>query len=98
MPGEGDMGDLQGAPVRAGTVEPLRRSSVRFRILVGFQILVSVTVLAICLGLLATVPKGASPPSPISLAIFVTIFSIIGWIHILIIAKHLEGKPRWLSS
>jgi hypothetical protein len=98
MPGEGAMGDLQGAPVRSGPVEPLRRSSVRFRILVGFQITVSVIVLANCIGLIATLPKGASAPKPVSLTIFVVIFSIIGWIHILIIAEHIDGKLRWISS
>lgn len=98
MPGEEDKGALQGTPVRAGPGEPLRRSSVRFLILVGFQIVLSVTVLAICIGLIATLPKGASSPLPVSLTIFVTIFSIISWIHILIIAKHIEGKPRWLST
>lgn len=92
------MPDPQGGPVRPPFVEPIKKSSFRLLVLIGIQIILSVTVLSICLGLLATLPVGASSPSPISLAIFVTIFSILSWIHILLIADHLKDKLGRNSS
>jgi hypothetical protein len=68
------------------------QSSLRLSILIGFQILLSVIVLAVAIGLIATLPDGASSPTPISFEIFVTIFSILGWVHILFVTKHIEEQ------
>jgi Membrane-associating domain len=83
--------DPAGEYVR-GTVTERVPSSVRLNFFIGFQILLTVTVLAVAIGLIATLPEGASSPTPISFEVFVTIFSILGWVHILFVSKHIEEK------
>lgn len=81
---------LQGGPVRQlGAAEPLRHSSYQLRILLGLQIVLSLTVLSISLNLIATQPDGASAPKAISLLVFVNIFSVLSWFYIFVIANHI---------
>jgi hypothetical protein len=85
--------DLQGAPVRPyGAAEPLRHTSYQLRILLGVQIVLSLTVLSIALNLIATLPDGATSPQSISLLVFVNIFSILSWLYIFFIANHVPDK------
>jgi hypothetical protein len=83
--------DLQGGPVRPYS-EPLRQSSYQLRILLGVQIVLSVVVLSIALNLIATLPEGAAAPTAISLLVFVTIFSVLSWFYIFVIAQHVPEK------
>jgi hypothetical protein len=83
--------DLQGAPVRP-YAEPLRQSSYQLRILLGVQIVLSIVVLSIALNLIATLPDGASAPSAVSLLVFVTIFSVLSWCYIFVIAQHIPDR------
>jgi hypothetical protein len=95
------MPDLQGGPLRPPRRVPLRKSNFQIHVILIIQIVLSITVLSICIGLLATQPYGASSPIPISFTIFVTIFSTLTWVYIFLIAGHLEEKLGswfpWLS-
>jgi hypothetical protein len=98
------MPDPQGDYVRQGNhishtlTLPIRKTATRLHVLVCIQILLSVTVLSLCLGVIATLPNGASSPSPVSFAVFVTVFSVVTWIYIFPIAGQLKFKfGHWPS-
>ena len=87
-----DPGETEGHRLPAPAGETLRRSDIWFTVSATIQIILSILVLAISVGLLATLPPKSPAPSPISFAVFTAIFSILGWIFLLLISQHLNEK------
>jgi hypothetical protein len=65
---------------------------VTFRYLLYFQAVVSVLVLALCIGLIATTPKDTSVQPRIGFAMFSCIFSIIVWLYTYVFSVTIDDE------
>ena len=70
----------------------LSKGEFRLYVAVIIQVALTVLVFAMSLGLVSTQPPPDSVPARISLAVFVTIFSLVGCVYIFVLAHRIEDE------
>src|SRR5215471_11001884 len=60
------------------------------KIVLGFQVALSIIVLSLSLSLVATQPLGTSSSSRVNYVVFVMIFSLISWFFIFVFAQRFD--------
>src|SRR5436305_3181652 len=62
----------------------------KIKVLLLLQILSSIGALGVSLALIVTQPDGVGTPGQVSLAVFVSIFSLLTWFYIFVIAQRFD--------
>jgi small basic protein len=86
-----DSGVLSGYPKRVFETH-LSKGELRLYIAVITQVILTVLLLAMSLGLVSTQPSPDSVSSRISFAVFVTVFSLVGCVYIFFLSPRIEDE------
>src|SRR5277367_1051914 len=79
----------QGYAIRPNPVVYTKRKGFWLQIWLFIQIAITVSVLGLALGLIATQPSGAAA-AQVNLAVFVAIFTLLSWFYIFVFARRFE--------